>query len=109
MNDKAHMQTQNGFIGQLTMVCFRISILSLNKMTSYKETRYKEDIKRREGWKMNANRKSDTPLGTSHPLNYYQENLKAERGGGRKRDETFYHPKKKVLRGMFWMWINCSY
>ena len=47
-------------------------------------TGYEEDIKRREGWKMNANRKSDTPLGTSHPLNYYQENLKAERGGGRR-------------------------
>ena len=109
MNDKAHMQTQNGFIEQLTMFCFQISISSSNKMTSYKETRYKEDIKRREGWKMNANRKSDTPLGTSHPLNYYQENLKTERGGGRKRDETFFYPKEKVLRGMFWMWINCAY
>ena len=60
-------------------------------------TGYEEDIKRREGWKMNANRKSDTPLGTSHPLNYYQENLKAERGG-RREMKLFIIPNQKVLR-----------
>ena len=95
MNDKAHMQTQNGFIRQLIMFCFWISISSLNKMTSNKEASYKEDIKRREGWKMNANRKSDTPLGTSHPLNYYQENLEAKiEGGGREMKLSIIQTRK---------------
>ena len=47
-----------------------------------REIGYEEDIKRREGWKMNANRKSDTPLGISllSPLELLKEKLKCERG-----------------------------
>ena len=69
MNDKAHMQTQNGFITLLNMLVFHLYVKEI--LCIIRETGYEEDIKRREGWKMNANRKSDTPLGTSHPLNYY--------------------------------------
>ena len=50
---------------------FSISTKRNIKLMYDMEPGYEEDIKRREGWKMNANRKSDTPLGTSHPLNYY--------------------------------------
>ena len=69
MNDKAHMQTQNGFITLLNMLVFHLYVKEI--LCIIRETGYEEDIKRREGWKMNVNRKSDTPLGTSHPLNYY--------------------------------------
>ena len=47
-----------------------------------REPSYKEDINRGQGWKMNANRKSDTPLGISllSPLELLKEKLKCERG-----------------------------
>ena len=95
MNDKAHMQTQNGFIWSLRHKGQLAILHGYKNFHVIREPSYKEDINRGQGWKMNANRKSDTPLGTSHPLNYYQENLEARiEGGGREMKLSILQTRK---------------
>ena len=76
------MQTQNGFIWSLRHKGWLAILHGYKNFHVIREPSYKEDINRGQGWKMNANRKSDTPLGISllSPLELLKEKLKYVRG-----------------------------
>ena len=108
MNDKAHMQTQNGFIGWLNLFVFHFYKKKYKTNVWYgarlwrrhKEKRGMENECKSQEWY--------SPWDIS-PLELLLGKLKSWERRRKKRDETFYHPNEKVLRGMFWMWINGSY